>query len=105
MSSFQKPLDHSVVPGMARRGSRQVFKWSCLSLWRSASAVTPFEASNGGTSTGNQLCSPEEGLLDHIPLVMPTHTDAHHHPSIAGAVVACGSRGGPCGGGANGWLS
>lgn len=29
---------------------------TCLSPWRLASAATLFEASNGGTSPGNQLC-------------------------------------------------
>lgn len=56
-----------------------VFTSQCLSLWCLAFALTLFEASNGRTSPGNQLCF--QGLstllLTRVAVHIQTHTNIH----------------------------
>lgn len=58
-----------ILPGQGL----QVFTSRWLSPWRLAFTVTPFEASNGGTSSGNQLCCQGLCTLSHTRVAAHTH--------------------------------
>lgn len=70
-----------ILPGQRWLGL-QVFTSRWLSPWCLAFAVTPFEASNGGTSSGNQLCSQGLSTLSHTRVAAHTHTSVSY-PALA----------------------